>query len=185
MPGPNPNTPEAWDDEWKRIPDYHLRGYRQPVFSIIWQRLPPEARILDVGGGMSAFSHRAIKRGHKPFVIDFSPLALETMAEMGIPGALCDVLGWDGQIFGEFDAVVCTELLEHLFRPQAALDLIVAHVDWAFFSVPNGTNHHREVAFHVRSYGTRGLRELLEPYFTSVGVRVVGNSIYAEARGRR
>lgn len=180
----NVNTPSYWDKKWR---EHHVVYANDPRRDALYQRIlqsiPPASRILDVGGGCSRFSHLAREQGHFPFVVDISPWAVEYLAQDGIPGAAYDVNQWtvEEEPFGEFDVGVCTECLEHLERPGAALTLIGWHVDHAFFSVPTN-NDGPDAHEHLRLYTPESFKEYLAWYFGGkIEVEMVGKYIFAEA----
>lgn len=180
----NINTAAYWDRQWKTHRDgYAVDPVRDALYGRILEQLAPGQRILDIGGGCSRFSHLASEAGHMPFVVDLSPWAIGYLKRHGIPGTAVDVEAWDGEPLGAFDVVVCTELLEHLDEPEAALRMAHAHADRAFFSVPFDRMGPETAPDHMRRYQVVSLCDLLRTTWDWVAWEIVsGDTIMAEAR---
>jgi ubiquinone/menaquinone biosynthesis C-methylase UbiE len=85
--------------------------------------LKPGSRCLDVGCGSGTKSGPWIThRGHEYVGVDVSPVAVQQARSRGLDArVITDAtdLPFAGH---EFDVVVCIEVLEHLFRPDEAID---------------------------------------------------------------
>ena len=149
----------------------------------------PQRTVLDAGcaGGDTL---QAMRPGRDLFfaALDISPKMIESSLSRNpevehILGSLYELPFADAS----YDTVVCTQVLEHLDNPKAALDEIrrVAARS-AVISIPN------EPLFrlanlvrlrHVRRFGSTpghiqhltrsGFRKLLEPFFSSVKIRSI------------
>ena len=182
----NINTPGYWDSRWKTHRDgYAVDPVRDSLYQRILEQLAPGQRILDIGGGCSRFSHQARDAGHAPHVVDLSSWAIGYLGRHGIPGTALDVEAWDRTPLtsGPFDVVVCTELLEHLDEPRAAVEMARAHADRAFFSVPFDRLGPETAPDHMRRYGVLEVCELIGQVWPVVAWEIVGgDTIMIEAR---
>jgi 2-polyprenyl-3-methyl-5-hydroxy-6-metoxy-1,4-benzoquinol methylase len=180
---PNLNTSAHWDAIWRSKPDYHRWDVRMPVVKAILERLPNGRHILDVGGGLSAFSYHAMTAGHVPCVVDFSNVAVDVMGSLQIPALQMDFNDWNGRLIGIwFDLAVCLEVLEHLEYPERTMDFISAHVLHAFVSVPNPDRGEPDVDEHLRAYTAEGLLAFLGRWFDEVRIESFPASLLAECR---
>jgi len=106
-----------YDREWSG-----REGQRHERFDAIMEMLTPGSKVLDMGCGdgvlCSLLSEELKCTVHGA---DFSRVALERVKERGFPTVRVDIekpLPFDDD---SFDYVVCSEVLEHIFDPQAAL----------------------------------------------------------------
>jgi hypothetical protein len=70
--------------------------------------------------------------------VDYSPAAITLLGETvpGAEGVVADI--YDVSLPGRFDLVLCTEVLEHLERPDAALDHLLELGGRVVVTVPDG-----------------------------------------------
>lgn len=170
--GPNLNTPDSLDEYWQREWDnYMSKPFRDDLYREFLETLPRNSRVLDVASGPSRLRMVAAELGHRTFALDLSPYVIGRLSWEGVDGRVCDILQWDGERLGRFDAAVCSECLEHLIRPPKACDLIAAHVDRALFTVPNLNGEPDGCDMHVMEFTAESLRELLERYWGDVDMQ--------------
>jgi SAM-dependent methyltransferase len=161
---------------------------------------PSPSSLLDAGCGegetLARFGDRLPPR---VVAVDASAAAVAFTAER-FPGAevsreRLELLPYGD---GEFELVLCLEVLEHLDRPQdAVLELARVSAGQVIVSVPfepwfqlgslargkhlSALGNHPE---HVNHYNRRSLRELLEPAMAEVSVQVSFPWLIARCRPR-
>ena len=138
------------------------------------------ARVLDVGCGDGTMLCEVARKveGGRLFGVDISELAAREAAGKGVPVAVADAEGGLPFKDGSFDLVICSEVLEHLFSPERALDEIrrvLKPTGRLIVSVPNmGYIRKRillllgrsplepEYPAHIRFWTLQSFRALLE-----------------------
>ncbi len=122
----------AYDEQWSRLADFlrynpGARHRRRLVLLALEHHAAGAATVLDVGCGLGetiAFLSDHLD-GASFTGVDLSPLAIASCREH-FPEhqwAVADIVA--GELAGSFDAIVCSELLEHLDDPERALVRIV------------------------------------------------------------
>jgi SAM-dependent methyltransferase len=171
---------DDYDDMWRRLEDFlrynpGARHRRRLVLSALRRHAPGATEILDVGcglGEMVAFLSPELTRARFTGV-DFSSGAIDSCRRRwpAFRWDVADVVTDD--LAGPYDAVVCSELLEHLDEPQTALARIarsLAPGGTIVVTVPNGKVFATERAVgHVRHPTLAVLRE----WFETAGLEVV------------
>jgi SAM-dependent methyltransferase len=158
--------------------------------------LPPGARVLDAGAGMAPYRELF---AHCEYVThDWPASPHERATSADVVADLCALPLADAS----FDAALCTEVLEHVATPLAAVDelcRVLRPGGRILVTVPFVAQLHEEPHDHYRftSYGLRGLLERggfqvdsVEPltgYFRTVvhTLRVGGLAIRARDRPSR
>lgn len=93
------------------------QGIRSLLDSAMVPRLPPGARVLDVGCGSGDFLAAANERGFRPTGIDISEAGATLCRQRGFEAISGDFLTAD--VGTEFDAVTMWDVIEHLRDPAA------------------------------------------------------------------
>jgi SAM-dependent methyltransferase len=133
-------------------------------------RLPPGALVMDLGCGSGALLQGiAEKRPDARLAgVDAAPAAL-AIARRRLPRAQFFEADLDGEGFSfsePVDAVVCSELIEHLDRPQRALELarkLLRPAGLMVVTVPSGPmNEFDRSIGHRRHYSLGEMERLFE-----------------------
>lgn len=154
----NLNTAEFYDRYWGGADcrSYLADKQLDEIAAYIVTRIgAPPKRIMDMGGGVSRIARLAKAAGHVPIVVDFSQAALNAMRDNGIEIICYDIRSWgDGHplLCDGIDVVTCTEVLEHLERPEVAVRMAAAHARRAIFTVPHDCMGPEECETHLRKY---------------------------------
>ena len=85
-------------------------------------KLPPNARILDIGCGTSAFGNAFQEQGYKAFGIDFSPHMVNLSIRNKLPSKQADILEKLPFPSDSFDLVIAANVI-HGFRSHDRLKL--------------------------------------------------------------
>jgi SAM-dependent methyltransferase len=110
----------------------HARdGVHEQAMALLRRRVPPPARVLDVGAGAGAFSRRLHDVGYAVAALDRDP---SRWAAPEVPFVEVDLnAGFAGAVTGPFAAACCLEVIEHVENPWSLLREIAAVV------APGGT----------------------------------------------
>ena len=166
----NLNTLAYWNERFQR--DDYFDWPTENLAERIAALIPDGAHVLDVGTAMAWFPRQI--REIRPDVTfsgcDFSPYALARLNER-YPALFVEVRKWDVrdplplEAFKRYDVVLCTELIEHLEDPAAAIQRLVdAAKHRLILTTPNEARIPCQE--HVWSYSVADLVELLAPYGT-------------------
>jgi 2-polyprenyl-6-hydroxyphenyl methylase/3-demethylubiquinone-9 3-methyltransferase len=101
-------------------------SYLFPIVSRFVADVPRGASVLDLGCGNGSFLSLFQQRGWKLYGTDFSPTGIE-IARQNFPGIdffLADSTAPTGDLLdrvGQVDAILSTEVIEHLYDPRGFL----------------------------------------------------------------
>jgi S-adenosylmethionine-dependent methyltransferase len=109
-------------DEWGRLDAPEGARELTRALEILVDRLPPGARVLDLGGGPGRYAIELAKRGHRVVLADLSPELLEVarrrVAEANLPGVesfdIVNATDLGRYAAGSFDAVIAFGPFYHL-----------------------------------------------------------------------
>jgi 2-polyprenyl-3-methyl-5-hydroxy-6-metoxy-1,4-benzoquinol methylase len=127
--------------EYNRIADRKRVDF---IASVLKNTLPSNARILDVGCGNGVISRHLGKLGYDVLGIDVSEKTIETARSLTtLPNVKFMTKSAEELVAsGErYDAVICSEVLEHLNDPGSLLDVLyqtLAENGKLIVTVPNG-----------------------------------------------
>ena len=101
-------------------------GYLFPVVDAFLRDLPEGSAVLDLGCGNGTFLSLFLSRGWELYGTDFSPTGIKFASEAfpTIRFFLADANSPSGDILrtvGQVDAIVSTEVIEHLYDPRTFL----------------------------------------------------------------
>ncbi len=208
------STPtEYYEHYWSEGGYRPLGSFAPYLLHLFEAHVTPSARCLDLGcgdgrtAGLWLSGHAAAYVG-----VDISQPAVDEARALGLDARRIDDAGTLPFGDGEFDVVVCIEVLEHLLEPQraAAEALRVLRPGGVFLvSVPNIAYWRRRLELgllarwnpfgddlstrepwrdpHIRFFTPKTLRRMLEQHVGFVGVetRGVAGSFLAELPGVR
>lgn len=172
----NMNTKEIWN----RYHTVHTSLNYPEKFKFISRELlslPDNSKILEIGCGRGLLLEQ-IKLDHPTFIlkgIDFSKKAIEEVRKRGIPAKVGTLPSCLKKCETEWDAIVGTELLEHLEEDKRLETIqniykILAHKGKAIFSVPDNVLPHSEEALHLVCYTQKTFKDFLSMVFPVTGV---------------
>lgn len=127
--------------EYNRIADRKRVDF---IARVLEQSLPPNGRVLDVGCGNGVISRHLGRLGYNVLGIDVSDKTIEIARSLtNLPNVTfmkksAEELVASGE---KYDAVICSEVLEHLTNPGALLDVLYASLadnGKLIVTVPNG-----------------------------------------------
>lgn len=138
-----------YDDYWDaKAPDSmgRLSPFRRARAEALARIIAPGSKVLDLGVGDGAILKYLVDtRGVEGYGLDISPKAVEFCRSIGLNVDLADInkpIGAD--IGGHYDAIIMSEIIEHIPDPERLLDSLRDHADLLIVSVPNtGYHQHR------------------------------------------
>jgi 2-polyprenyl-3-methyl-5-hydroxy-6-metoxy-1,4-benzoquinol methylase len=127
--------------EYDRIADRKRLDF---ISSAVKDRLQGEVRILDVGCGNGVISRHLGRFGFNVLGIDISDQTITMARERNtLPNVRFEVLSAEELVAqgNTFDAIICSEVLEHLHQPSALLKVLYQSLKATgilIVTVPNG-----------------------------------------------
>lgn len=92
--------------------------YLFPTVNSLLSILPSGSSVLDLGCGNGSFISLFRERGWKLYGTDSSTTGIE-IAQRNYPGIEFFCADAEREIAGQFDAVISTEVIEHVYNPRA------------------------------------------------------------------
>jgi SAM-dependent methyltransferase len=158
----NLNAPEAMDIRYLQQGDEF--SSMENLYNHVLSLLPQIGRVLDAGCGIAVLMRHIRRRQPQLELhgVDFSPVAVERTKQYGFPAqvAVLPELPYGDEFF---DAVVCTEVLEHLDEPDKSLRefcRVLVPGGRLVVSVPDGLGPDH-CAEHVQAFTEQSLRDVL------------------------
>ena len=127
--------------EYDRIADRKRVDF---IARVLKDQLTPQARILDVGCGNGVISRHLGRLGYNVLGIDVSEKTIEQAKSLTtLPNVRFEKLSAEELVASgeKYDAVICSEVLEHLSNPGSLLDVLyqsLAENGKLIVTVPNG-----------------------------------------------
>lgn len=112
--------PGFWENTWAKEPPWREGfGIHPGRFSAMSFSIPPQGRVLDIGGGRGEFLNWVTIPCHK-FLLEYTAVGTKAALALGISAVQgsCYALPYADN---SFDAVVAAELIEHLEDPAACV----------------------------------------------------------------
>jgi len=128
--------------EYNRIADIKRLHF---IIDTFQNRLPKSATVLDVGCGNGIISRGIGQHGYIVYGIDISEKAIEKAKSLtNLPNVSFDVISAEQLVADgkKYDAVVCSEVLEHLNQPEKLLNTLYKSLTEngiLIVTVPNGS----------------------------------------------
>jgi 2-polyprenyl-3-methyl-5-hydroxy-6-metoxy-1,4-benzoquinol methylase len=172
----NINTKKYWDTTWEKE-ILQLSEFRdmENLYSKIVNSVPGGSAVLDVGCGMGILMNMLQKIKHcEVFGIDISERAISSLSENGMSGIAKKIppIPFDSE---SFDAVVSTELLEHVEKPFKVIEEIFRVTKKAgicFLSVPHNSMHPYQEREHLHSFTKENLNKLIRKINNEIEVEL-------------
>jgi len=169
------------EDNWDAFHDFHkgILNY-PPKFKYISQELlnleNKNAKVLEIACGYG-FLLKQIKTDHPDFQVegmDFSKIVIDFINSKGLL-AKKGIIPNDLKNYSNYDAVIGTEILEHLSESDRIKTLkevyrILNKGGKAIFTVPNNVLTPKEERFHLTCFNQKTFKELLSQVFNLCGV---------------
>jgi len=172
----NLNSAQHWDSAWTRHGQDGFRASEElsTIRHRIIELVPPKAVVLDAGCGVGELLALLKKEKEcRCFGLDISLVAVGKARQDRIPGCV-SALPAIPYASKTFDAVVCTETLEHITNTNetvAEIARVVRPGGIVIISVPHGTVDREEV--HVHRFTVKRFKKTLLPYFHVDNIDVI------------
>lgn len=155
----NINTPEYWDEQWETRPERILPYYEQIA------EMCRAQVVLDYGCGRGDLLAMLAKTATQAEGADISAVAVAKCGARGLDASQID----PGEVYGEWDTIVATELLEHVDKDEELLHEFFEHTDRVIYAVPYNCLPPSIEPEHRRVY-TRQYVERITPYLKEIQV---------------
>ena len=163
------NTREYWNALYLMEASLgHVREYT-PLYSAITAGIASDWRVLDVASGPGVLASRIAKVAQDCECLDLSDEAVRMCQEKELSARQWDVINDQVPVdmHGEYDCVVCTEVLEHLDDPAAAIKKLYSFLKpdgLVMISVPDNRLPPEEEPEHVGVFTAAKLAKLMLPF---------------------
>jgi 2-polyprenyl-3-methyl-5-hydroxy-6-metoxy-1,4-benzoquinol methylase len=184
----NINNRDHWDEAWSRHGKDNFRATAeiQDLRRRVLEGVPRGARVLDVGCGVGEImTLLRDQKGCDCSGLDIAPSAVSAVLARGMQAKVATLPSIPYES-NSFEAVVSTEVLEHVTDARATLreiQRILKPGGVLLLSVPDGDQD--EETSHVHRFNREKLEKLLGKYFTVDDIVVIQSespSLFAIAR---
>ena len=133
-----PDYDEYWEARAARTMGI-LSPFRRARAEALARVLPTGAKVLDLGVGDGAILQYVIEaRQLEGYGVDISPKAVEFCRSQGLNVTLADINEpLTDQIDAHYDAIVMSEIIEHLPDPEHLLNTLRDRADRLIVTIPN------------------------------------------------
>ena len=112
---------------------------RFPAIVQVWGTLRKPASVLDFGCGNGVLTYWLKSNGFGDCVtgVDVSKTGVENARKaFRVPGLRYETVDYVDQVDDYFDVIVSSHVLEHIEKPEIALQKLIHKADWFVFEVP-------------------------------------------------
>lgn len=177
------NSKEYWDALYAteaqlgRVRDYTV------LHQAIVAGVQPAWAVLDVGSGPGVLAAKMAQVASQVDCMDLSSYAVKACEALGLGARQWDMVNdpVPTGLHGSYDCVVCTEVLEHLEDPEAAIKKLYSLLKpegLVMITVPDDRLPPEEEPEHVATYTAAKLAKLMQP-FTDVFVEPIAGYLLA------
>lgn len=104
------------------LPAFHKLDRLRAIVEKLHEKLPPGARVLDIGSHWGAAASLAAEAGYAVTAVEFNPEFLPFLRKLTAADERIEV--WEGNIFefdrfGDYDAVIALNIFHHFLRSEA------------------------------------------------------------------
>lgn len=177
------SSKEYWDSLYSMEKQVNRERVYPILHKAIVSGIQDHWAVLDVGSGPGVLASEIAKVAYATMCLDLSETAVGYCKEKGL-----DAVQWDmvndtvpTNLHGRYDCVVCTEVLEHLDSPEAAIKKLYSFLKkegMIMVSVPDDRLPPEEEPEHVGTFTAAKLAKLMLP-FTDVFVESVSGYLLA------
>lgn len=163
------NTREYWDALYSLEKQLGVvRGYAA-LHEAVKGGMQPGWNVLDVGSGPGVLAEKLKTSGCDVTCYDLADSAVRYCEEKGLTAKQWDLVNDDVPTgtHGTFDSVVCTEVLEHLDNPAAAIKKLYSFLKedgMVVLTVPDNRLTPEEEPEHVQVFTAAKLAKLMTPF---------------------
>lgn len=105
------------------LPAFHKLDRLRAIVEKLHEKLPPGARVLDIGSHWGAAASLAAEAGYAVTAVEFNPEFLPFLRKLTAADERIEV--WEGDIFefdrvGDYDAVIALNIFHHFLRTEAS-----------------------------------------------------------------
>ena len=148
----------SWSAKYSEV----FQHRRQLFLSDLEATVPAGSRILDFGCGSGDLFLALVHQGHQVVGLDTSPQMIhqaeERLKESGLTGQLvCGTLEELDETFVDFDAIVCSSVIEYLWNPGQVMESLSLRLSPAGFLLLTVPNRQSRVRQRERWLATIGL----------------------------